>query len=396
MTKPDYKPRIADSILSNKIKGMALKNFLFSVLLFLQFTVSAGSKIDFFAAGINWHILDSKNLLVEAVSGQPTLSSVVIPQTVEFEDKTYTVVAIADSAFFSLTNLIEVEIPVSAIYIGSSAFENCSSLNTIYIPTSITKIGEGAFAHCISLENITLPPTINIIEDATFKNCSSLRSFNIPLSVNLICPNAFKDCSSLLEIQIPPSVNEIGEYAFAGCTLLENIVLPLSIRYLSKGIFQDCASLRDIELPVSVSYIGESAFEGCDAITHISIPMSIRHIGARAFLANGIESVDYNSPLPQYFGASQIFSEITYRNATLFVPEGSESLAQIVKPWANFSQISSKDFSGITPIFQENTVPFSGNPQFFNLLGQPIPQYQLMQQPGIFVSKSKKAYSFRK
>lgn len=369
-----------------------MKNLLFAILLFVAMTVFAGSKIDFFAEGINWHILDANNHLVEVVGCQPTLSSVVIPPTVEFEDDNYTVLAIGDSAFFSLANLTEVEIPVSAIYIGSSAFEKCSSLTSVHIPASITKIGESAFADCISLSNISLPPTINVIEEATFKNCCSFQSFNIPLSVNLICANAFKGCSSLHEVQIPPSVNEIGEYAFAECVLLENIVLPLSIRYLSNGIFRDCTSLTYVELPLSVSYIGESAFEGCDAITYLSIPISVRHIGAKAFYANGIESVDYTSPIPQYFGASQIFSEKTYHNATLFVPDGSESLAKMIKPWANFSNISSKDFSTITYLSSEDPVHLSNHFQLFNLLGQPISTHQITQQPGIYVSKNKISY----
>lgn len=352
-----------------------MKYFLLVTLLFFRLAASAEATYDFICDGIEWHILDSENRFVEAVGCESTLTSVVIPSTVECCDRSYTVLAIGDSAFFSLSHLKDVEISNSVHYIGPSAFENCSLLSSITIPPSVTKIGDSAFCNCISIQDISLPPTINIIEPSTFKNCSSLQSFDIPLSVNLICANAFENCSSLLQLDIPASVNEIAEYAFAGCTRLQNINIPLSIRYISKGIFRGCTSLTEIILPQSVSYIGESAFEGCDGIKHISIPMSIRSIGSKAFFADSIESVDYHAAVPQYFGAQNIFSENTYHNATLYVPEGSESLAGMIRPWANFSHISTRDFSEISHLEPE-PANIKGIPRLFNLQGQPIPNHQ--------------------
>jgi len=58
--------------------------------------------------------------------------NVVIPASVIYKEKTYSVTCIADSAFYKCSSLTSVTIPNSVTSIGDSAFNGCSGLKEIY------------------------------------------------------------------------------------------------------------------------------------------------------------------------------------------------------------------------------------------------------------------------
>ena len=70
-----------------------------------------------------------------------------LPSTVEYENTTYTVVAIGKGAF-AHDNIKKIELPNTLISIGDSAFCSCSKLHTITIPKNVTFIGNKAFEDC--------------------------------------------------------------------------------------------------------------------------------------------------------------------------------------------------------------------------------------------------------
>ncbi|MBO7119236.1 MAG: leucine-rich repeat domain-containing protein [Bacteroidaceae bacterium] len=74
---------------------------------------------------------------------------VVIPESVTYNGKTYSVTSIGYRAFSDCSSLTSITIPNSVGYIGTAAFMFCSSLTSITIPESVTSIGNYAFADCI-------------------------------------------------------------------------------------------------------------------------------------------------------------------------------------------------------------------------------------------------------
>lgn len=88
--------------------------------------------------------------------------AVVIPASVTYSGKTYSVTSIGSFAFRHCSGLTSVTIPGSVTSIGSYAFQHCSGLTSITIPNSVTSIGNYAF-DC-KLRNVLVkcatPPTM--------------------------------------------------------------------------------------------------------------------------------------------------------------------------------------------------------------------------------------------
>ena len=84
-------------------------------------------------------------------------------------------------------------------------------------PYSVTSIGTSAFRNCVKVTSVTIPGSVTSIGYGAFKDCSGLTSVNIPNSMTSIGDFAFDGCSNLASITIPNSVTSIGNCAFSGC-----------------------------------------------------------------------------------------------------------------------------------------------------------------------------------
>ena len=102
------------------------------------------------------------------------LTTATIPETVTYNDTTYSVTSIGKSAFMWCSSLTSVIIPNSVTSIGNYAFWGCSSLTSISIPNSVTSIGKWAFSGCSSLTSVTIPNSVTSIGKSAFRGCSSI------------------------------------------------------------------------------------------------------------------------------------------------------------------------------------------------------------------------------
>ena len=86
-------------------------------------------------------------------SNKPT--DVVIPNTIEYGGKNYSVTTIGQWAFNSCISLASIDIPNSVTTIGEFAFAYCFSLASVNIGESVTTIGVGAFIYCYYITSVT-------------------------------------------------------------------------------------------------------------------------------------------------------------------------------------------------------------------------------------------------
>ena len=233
--------------------------------------------------GFKYRITSSSTVEVIGKTYYNDKNDVIIPESVNYYEITYSVTSIGSYAFRNCSSLTSVTIPNSVTSIGNKAFYDCSRLTSVTIPNSVTSIGDGAFYECSRLTSVTIPNSVTSIGDFSFQYCSSLTSVTIGNSVTSIGKFAFFDCSSLASVTIPNSVTSIGDGAFYGCSSLASVTIPNSVTSIGNNAFLRCTSLASVTIPNSVTSIGASAFGSCYSLASVTIPNSVTSIGDGTF-----------------------------------------------------------------------------------------------------------------
>ncbi len=267
------------------MKKKVLTTFLFLVLVFLLFAVSAAAASDFEMLGTSLikyngtaeNVVIPNNVTsisMDAFAKNTRLKSVTIPAGVKEID---------DRAFSGCSNLSTVNFNGGLQRIGSDAFDGCASLKSVVLPSGITEIPYRLFYNCTSLTNVTVPNGVTSIGGYAFAGCSSLVSLVLPDTVNYIGEQVCKDCVSLNSFQFPAQITVTPEYMFSGCISLSRVVFANGTTQIGANTFEDCIGLTSVVIPSTVYSIANGAFSGCASLTSLKIPSSVRSIGSYAF-----------------------------------------------------------------------------------------------------------------
>lgn len=274
----------------------------------------------------------------ETTSYNSYSGEVSIPETVTYDEKTYTVTTIGWGAFMDSKNLTKVVLPETVTTIENYAFQN-SGLVDIVIPSGLINVGSLPFQGTPWLDNQpegllyignvaysyigTMPEGTEIaLKEGTvslagrvFANQKGLKSISIPSSVRVIGTEAFRDCSSLSEIVLPEGVTTIGELVWFGCTGLSSFHLPASVTDIKPIPFggvkmlsltvdpanpvydsrdncnaiirtssnQLVAGCCNTVIPEGVTSLAYGAFDDCLGLETVNLPSSVKEIGFYAF-----------------------------------------------------------------------------------------------------------------
>ena len=314
-----------------------------------------------------YYNLDATNQTAEVTSSSDKYSgAIVIPSSVTYNSKTFSVTSIGGSAFSYCRSLTSVTIPNSVTSIGGSAFYDCTGLTSVTIPNSVTSIGANAFEGCSGLTSVTIPNSVTSIRSGAFSNCTSLTSVTIPNSVTSIGNKVFYKCKSLTSVTIPNSVTSIGERAFESCWGLTSVTIGNSVTSIGEWAFQSCTGLTSVTIPNSVDSIGEGAFQNCTGLTSVTIPNSVTSMGRYAFeYCTGLTSVTIGNSVTgirdkAFFGCNGLTS-VTIGNSVDSIGanafEGCNSLTSITIP-NSVTSIGGRAF-GDCKILTSITIPNS-------------------------------------
>lgn len=311
------------------------KHWLMTVAVLLSSL--AASAYDFEVGGLYYNITSEEELTVEVTNKNDVWDDsysgdIVVPPSVNYNNKIYAVTRIGEEAFICRVNPVtSVTLPEGILSIGDNAFSHCG-ITSITLPESLVEIGNSVFLSS-DLISVVIPKNVQSIGLDIFHNCNNLTSIMvdkdnafydsrgncnaiietahntlwqgcaatvIPEGIVYIGIAAFNGCESLTNITIPQSVEYIHEYAFAR-TGLTSIAIPKSVRYISHSVFEFSTNLESIVVEEGNTYYDSR--EGCNAIIETAtntllcgcattkIPQGVTSIGNNAFL--GMSSLPF-------------------------------------------------------------------------------------------------------
>lgn len=300
-----------------------LHSLLLMVVLLSWSMVIAAS--DFDDGILKYTITSPENLEVQCdgfTDAHINDESVVIPETVNYNNATYSVVSIRVGYYAGLGNEVrKITLPSSLKKIGDFAFYYCQKIEEIIIPKNVTSIGEWAFCHCQSLESVEIPSSVTSIGDNAFIGCTNLASLELSYGIKSIGNGAFQGCTSLESVKLPNSIEFLGSEAFFECVSLTSITLPSNIEIVPPYFVANCSVLKSIEIPASVKTVWSGAFYQCKTLKSIIC----NSLEAPAFRQIPISSAVCNDYLCEPALASQI---------TLVTPKGAVGYTEA--PWSYF------------------------------------------------------------
>ncbi|MCQ2287871.1 MAG: leucine-rich repeat protein [Muribaculaceae bacterium] len=311
-----------------------MKRFLLVIaIMFCYFGARAVSyNCDFYTDdGLGYKITGAGTVTLQDACGPdeddlPIITDLVVPETVNFGNNTYTVTGIGSFIFvpclltcenqdYTYTPLKSVTIPNTVTHIDGYAFVDCISLETVKLGEGIEKI-EAAFMGCSSLKKIYLPKSLKNISSQAFiataieayeidsenpyltvvdgvlydKAITKLisyptakaGSYTIPQSVTTLCEWAFYGCNKLTNLTIGDQVTSIGE-CLLEFSSVEHVTLPNTMKVVPFAFCSGCANLKSIEFPESVTTIDGEAFCECTSLTSVTLGENVSTINAHAF-----------------------------------------------------------------------------------------------------------------
>ena len=234
--------------------------------------------------------------------------------------------------------------------IDAYAFFNEFDIVSVNIPQTVGEIGASAFARCSKLVSVTIPRGVMSIGNNAFENCTSLAAIVIPQNMLAIGSKSFAGCSSLASVEFKEGVETIGKNAFVNCTSLATLIFPESLTAIGDEAFKGCSGLKTILFSENIDAYGSNVFEGCDAVETMTVKGSVMP----TVPSDKITSITLYSPVPL---ETAEFANKVYRNATVYVPQGSLERYQAASVWKNFWTIKEFDPTGIEQLTIDNLRP---------------------------------------
>ena len=295
-------------------------------------------------------------------------ATVTSTANVTYSSNSYTVVAIAPSAFENNTSITAFTLPTTLRALGSNVFKGCTNLTTVSFntSTSLEAIPYGAFDGCIKLNRTAsgtadifkIPSSVTSVEANAFNGCTSLKTVQFFTPMESIAYNAFNNCSndllfqirktgsnstinscvfgkntycsSVHKLELMSDITTVSDRAFIYCSNLSEVVMTTDVTsigtsafpsalktvtinkgtsagMISSNLFKNYTKIENLTIGEGVTTILAYAFQNCTSLTNVSLPSTLTTIAAYAFAGcTNITDLD----IPE--GVTQIFNQAFY------------------------------------------------------------------------------------
>ena len=335
---------------------------------------------------------------------------VIIPDTVPYDGKNYTVTTLGDECFWQCT-MTSLTLPATLKKLGWESFYNIKTLTTLEIPDLVEVIEHGDF-YASFLTSITLGSGVKTIEYDAFTNANLITQMTVKAEVppTLVATSIPDNLKAKTTLYVPkgkvetyktapywngfmaykeikaPIVNPVkigdvyytltespynGDETVFRCSVAApvasgfangdeyqgNITVPESIiyddqRYVVMAVdwyaFRDQTLLTGVTLPNTIQRIGNSAFQNT-SLTAITLPESVTTLENYVFRnSSKLVELTVQNPVPATVSSSTFDTNLTTR-CKLYVPKGTENVYKNADYWKNFSTIEPDPDSPVRP-----------------------------------------------
>jgi len=206
-------------------------------------------------------------------------SSIVIPSTVSYGGKTYTVTRIGICAFFEWTSVSSISIAPTVKYIDDNSFDRMHvKLNSVVLPQGLKRVGHFAFASS-DIKSFNIPNSVTDLGQCPFGfnhdlTTITIESGNKYFSVNNVGlfdydKKRFIQCfPKVTSINLPDTVTVIGHYSVT-CSIAENVVIPIRVKVIDDIMFYANPSLKNIYIYGNLKFVFETLIVDCAALANI-------------------------------------------------------------------------------------------------------------------------------
>lgn len=239
--------------------------------------------------------------------------------------------------------------------------------------------------------------TITSIADNALEYATNMTSFSMGgESLLTVGACAFKDCNAATSIKLPSSVTSLGKKSIETCGNLTEFIIPANCVTIGNAAFQYCDKITSIVIPDKVTTVGGWSFYRINALTTVTIGSGVTSIGQEPFtLCNGLRTVICNAvEPPATIGIdtskplTYTFSQDTYKQGKLIVPDGSVEAYKKVEGWKNFTNISDLTSSAVESIEAEADAAAA---PVYNLQGIRVADsLDAVRTPGLYISAGRK------
>lgn len=246
--------------------------------------------------------------------------SLVIPETVTYDQTVYRVTAVGAYAFGSTaavacTGLQEVTLPRGIESIGMYAFAYCASLERVNFPEGLVSIGERAFANCTELATVQFPSTLTTVGKYAFYYCEQITEVTFPLMVTEVGSYAFCQCAGLKEVVFEGDAPSVGVSAFTGAMTVERVVYKgLALKSTANRFNSETAPQPTFYYTIRFYASEADAQAGRDCLSSAIVPGTLRYMRVTADLND--KQVLYSGQVPAYPEGTNVwrFSESEFRD----------------------------------------------------------------------------------